>query len=109
MESPEQTSFNKHRCPVKAWFAGETIHALDIKIFGQFVFRGSAFVTVEALDNLAVDKTHTGGYFVKLRLSGRAPPIQAAQSSTSLRAARDSFLCTTTSARYKRPLGRSSR
>jgi len=49
MESPEQTSFNKHRHPVKAWFAGEKIHALDMKIFGQFVFRGSAFVTVKAL------------------------------------------------------------
>jgi hypothetical protein len=53
-------------------FASEKIHSLNDKVLRQFSFGSSPFVTIEALDDVAVRQTHVSCNFVKLRLRQRA-------------------------------------
>jgi hypothetical protein len=64
-------------------FASEEIHPLNKKVFGQFGFSRGTFVTIEALDDLAVRQTNVGGDFIKLYLrqsaaNSRRPEIDIA-------------------------------
>jgi len=64
-------------------FAGKEIHSLNEKVFGQLSFSRGTFVTIEALDDLAVRQTNVGGDFIKLYLrqsaaNSRCPEIDIA-------------------------------
>jgi hypothetical protein len=66
-------------------FAGEEIYTLHEKVFGQLGFGRGIFVTIEALDDLAIRQTNVSRNFKKLCLrqspanSGR-PQIDIASS-----------------------------
>jgi hypothetical protein len=64
-------------------FAGEKIHSLNGKVFGQLSFSRGTFVTIEAFDDLAVQQTNVSSDFVKLCLrqsaaNSRRPEIDVA-------------------------------
>ena len=48
--------------------AGEEVHPLHVEVFGQLELGGGAFVTIEALDDLARGETNLSTQLVKLRL-----------------------------------------
>jgi hypothetical protein len=39
-------------------FASEEVHPLHVEVFGQLDLGGSAFVTIEALDDFTIGETH---------------------------------------------------
>ena len=74
---------NVRRGRSAARFAREKVYALYIEVFGQLGFGGGTFVTIEALDNLAVRQTNVGSDFIQLCLrqsaaDSRRPEIDIA-------------------------------